>query len=88
MYTKINIKNLTKNILEDLEFFPRTRANSFLRNIWMASIISIIFLLINQKDEGIRKINLKEIQFALKKGLRLTGSKIENKLFIVNFYSC
>ena len=44
------------------------------------------FLLINQKEDGIKKINLIEAQLALKKGFSLTGSKIENKLFIVNFH--
>ena len=29
-----------------------------------------------------------EIQLALIQGFKLTGSKVENKLFIVNFYYC
>ena len=42
----------------------------------------------SQKEEGTRNTKAMEIQLALIQGLKLTGSKIENKLFIVNFYYC
>lgn len=83
--TKISIKNPTKNIFADPEFLPRTKSSSFLKNIWAISTVNENFLFKSQKEEGIRKTNAIETQFALRKGLNLTGSKIENKLFIVNF---